>query len=64
MDHADAYSYKHMVVRTDMALNMLCFTDTGQAAVYNDAAPAEVFAQKLRDRFPGCTFAVLSFQVL
>ena len=58
------HDYKHAVIRTDLGFTMLCSTDTGEPAVYNDTPPAEVFAQRLRDRFPDCTFRVLSFQVL
>lgn len=56
--------YTYAVVRTDLVGVMLCNTDGGQPAVYADSAPAEVFAQTLRDRFPDCTFRVLQFVVL
>lgn len=55
---------QHMVVNRTNGSNILCFTDNGQPAVYADTPPAELFASQLRDRFPGCVFAVISFEAL
>lgn len=58
------HDYKHAVIRTISGMAMLCKTDSGEPAVYADPAPAELMAAKLRNRFPECTFSILSFQVL
>ena len=58
------HTYTHAVIRTDLGFTQLCMTDGGQPAVFNDSPPAEVLAQTFRERFPDCTFRVLSFKVL
>lgn len=55
---------QHMVVNRTNGSNILCFTDKNQPAIYADTPPAELFASRLRERFPGCTFTVISFEVL
>ena len=58
--------YKTMVVRVDEIgeLCILCFTDGGQPAVYEDAETAELHAIHLRFAHPGYQFKTLDFLVL
>lgn len=65
MSHPDDKK-KHMVVRVEEIgeLCMLCFTDSGQPAVYADPAFAELHAAQLRDRHPGFRFRCIAFEVL
>lgn len=57
------HDYKHMVV-VSVQGDVICVTDSGQPAVYHDAAPAELLCAQLRERNPGYCYRVLSFQVL
>lgn len=58
------HDYKHAVVLVWEGAKMLCCTDSGEPAIYNDSAPAELFAAVLRERNLGQRYIVLSFQVL
>lgn len=57
-------SYQHMVVRDTRACYVICNTDSGEPAVFHDTPQAELLCAKLRERWPGNEFRVISFQVL
>ena len=54
----------HIVVCCRTGSNTLCLTDTGQPAVYDDPAFAELHAAQLRDKYPGLTFRCIESEVL
>lgn len=58
------HNYKYAVVYHMRGFSVLCFTDSGEPAIYNDAGHAELFAANRRTQYPGVCYHVISFQVL
>lgn len=60
-------TYNHMVVRQDIGLleHVLCYTTTGEPAVYADKDTADGRCAELHAHYQGfANFRVISFQVL
>lgn len=54
----------HMVVLVTLNGPLVCMTNNGEPAVFNDTPPAELLCAQLRESAPQGMYRVLSFPVL